>query len=312
MYMSTFSEHFSPEETSLLLDKPFLALKRDNETFQLLKKLWEFNFNSIGFSHIVDSMFSAIAESEGHDKSMIAENINLILTDKDFKRYARRSRRFSPKMNYQYNLIKNYLKNCKSILDFGCGKMALLRRIARENLEIENLFGYDPGSRPDYIDFDSRVKFFESLDEVTNVGSIDIVYCSFVFHHLTPDGIEQSLSVIYDVLKTGGKFIFLEESFPENKNSFLRYSIETNMELTEEFNKLPVKKKFLAIYVNDVLCNLKNLSYMPWTMEYKSTDEWARIITGRGFRTEKELFLGITESGRLKQGITSLQIFTKA
>jgi SAM-dependent methyltransferase len=313
-----FKEHFIADKLLDLEKNPFKEIKENEKIFTFLKNLWIHNFNKIGFAIIPEQMFQVLKEEQNFESAL--QQIEEIFQNKDFKRHARRSRRFGTKMSFSYELIRPYVQNQTSFLDFGCGKMALLRRLAKEKTSFQKLYGYDPASNPGEINFDQRVEFITTIKDLESLSNIDIVHASYVFHHLTAEEIRVAFKVIHKILKPGGIFIFIDEAFPEEFSMFnLQFSIEKlnsigyqiNNTLTEEFNSLNEKERFLTIYLNDVLINLKNLTYMPWTFEYRSLEEWRREIESFGFIKNEEYFFGIAENERLKQGITSLQLYKK-
>jgi SAM-dependent methyltransferase len=314
-----FKKYFGNDELTFIQNHIFETIKNSLDITKFLETLWKSNFEDIGFGFLVDEMFEIIEKSAGKKDGEVIQQIETIFLNKDFKRYARKSRKNTgSKMQFGYELVKNYLNGANTFLDFGAGKLALIRRIARENPNIQKFYGFDPGSNPDYISFDERVEFINDFDKLKNLKNIDVIYSSFVFHHLTAEEIDNSLKLIKSILAPNGKFILVEESFPiestfelENnskaKLESLGYSL--NKEASKLFEKLSTKEKFLAIYLNDVLINLKNLSYMPWTFEYKSMEEWRKLLKDYGFELDEEYAFGLIDSKRLKQGLTTMQVF---
>ncbi len=292
-----FKNFFNREEFNNLKENPFTYILESKEVFDFLNELWIFNFERIGFKEIPHQIFNYLQKNNKNNTKVIAEEIQKIIdSNKEFKRYARRSRRHSAKMSFQFDLVKEFIDNKKTFLDFGCGKMALLRRLAKEELLDKVYYGYDPNVELEYYDFHSNVKFISNKQELLKIHKVDIAYTSFVLHHLSAEEIKSSLTLIHSILKPEGKLIVIEESFYRNNVNYLKSPLlefnnivfKQNEKLNNYFFKLSTKEKFLSIYLNDVLNNLKNLHYMPWTLEYKSMEEWRSIIESKGFKLEKE------------------------
>lgn len=317
----TFDNYFSKEELADLKIKPFTFFYTHPRVTAFLIDIWKSNFKKIGFEELPVGMFEIILDSQNKTSEEIISIINAHFNaNRDFKRHARKSRKSVQKMDFGASLLAPHMTDTQSILDYGCGRMALLRRLARIDTKLKHLYGFDPGSLPEYVDFDPRAQYFSEINEVEKLESIDLVHSSYVFHHLTKDEIQQSLHTIRKVLKPGGRFILIEETFPvediELKTSegcqFLSsLGFDLHIDLTQKFSSLSTKNKFLAILLNDILANLKNLSYMPWTFEYNTMEEWRRIVENQQFRLEYEYYCGIPRTERLKQGLTSLMVFRK-
>jgi len=318
-------------------------LKSDQQVFDFLKKLWINNFSWLGFDYLAEEIFEKIKNSQT-DTEFIQE-IDNILQNSDFKKISRKNFAQKKFKSFQFELIKPYLKNVNNLLDFGCGKMALLRRIAKEEElnDIKHLFGYDPNVNVNYADFDNRARFINKVEDLfpqknrpnsCSRGALavaatsdersksladskfDLIISSYVFHHMTITEIEKNAEIIKKLLAEHGKLILIEESFEndmpdqESINHLNQTGFETNNNLTEDFLKLSLIQRKQAIYLNDVLINYKNLSYIPWTLQYKTMIEWESIFTKARLKLQNKYFFGFIQSGRLKQGITSMQVFT--
>jgi hypothetical protein len=287
------------------------------KVFNFIHNLWVNNFKNFGFEYLVEKIFEEIKTVDNFDNLII--RIDEILRDKEFKKFNRKSFSQSKFKAFQFEIVKPFLDKAESILDFGCGKMALIRRISKEDdfEKIKILAGYDPNLEINYKDFDSRAVFYNRKSDLIG-KKFDLIISSFVLHHMTKDEIEENLNLINSILTENGKFILIEESFDgkfPNFDSieFLKNTdFEISSELTQEFLDLTLEQKFLAIYLNDILINYRNLDYIPWTNQYKTMIEWRSLCEKYGFKFEKEYFFGIINKGRLKQGITSTQTFSKA
>jgi SAM-dependent methyltransferase len=320
-HSSTFKRLFEAQEVESLHHDYFSWLRREKNVLDLLEELWTDNFRQFGFKHLAVDVFKKIREGEFRETNNLIADIDNVFTDPDFKKFTRFSRQANnSKMDLNYQLVREHLQGVESFFDYGCGRMALIRRIVRENTSIRRFYGYDPKSQPYYLDFDPRVAFFDHLSALSHIPLVDVVYSSFVFHHLTEEQIEQSLHCISNILKPGGKFILVEETFPEREalavvdrtgEHIEQFGYEAHTDLLQIFLQLSEREKMLVIYLNDVLINLKNLSYMPWTFEYRTIEQWSHEVEKHGFKKSYDDLFWILKEGKIKQGVSGMMVFEK-
>jgi len=86
--------------------------------------------------------------------------------------------------------------------------------------------------------------------------------------------------------------------------------LELAEEATSEFLKLSKEEKIQFLFLNDWLMNLQN-KYMPWTLNYKSMEEWESIAGSAGFHLVESHFLGAIKKRKRKQGMTVVLKFAK-
>ena len=203
-------------------------LKQDKEILSFIENLWRSNFKQYGFERLPIEIFADLNKFSTLEE--FSQHINSVLNNKEFKKFGRKGRKSKLTNSFTYDLVKQYLNDAESILDYGCGKMAQLRRIAREdhpNLSV--IAGYDPKINPDYKDFDMRAEFFSTIDEFSE-RKFDLIMCSFVLHHLEEAEIIEVIQVMKNSLNPNGKILILEETIPDvltneletNSNMFLK------------------------------------------------------------------------------------------
>lgn len=318
--MSCLKDYFSEEELQELSSNVFTYLKAKTNIFSFIQALWESNFKVFDLELSARAAFEAIKINSTLSTSGYAELFINSLKTSEYKKHRRKSFVSSSKMDFQYQFLENYLENVSTFLDFGSGKLATLRKISSNNLSIKMLYGFDPNSNPRFTSSDPRIRFLTSLDEVKKLRNLDLVYSSLVLHHLTFDQLEESLKTISDSLQKGGKFILLEEAFPETLDEILlessqeklkNFGYEMNSELVSEFENFSEVEKYLIIYFNDYLINLGNLNYMPWTFEYRTLDCWIELVEKFGIKAVEKYYFGIVKNKGMKQGITSVMVFEK-
>ena len=72
-----------------------------------------------------------------------------------------------------------------------------------------------------------------------------------------------------------------------------------------EFLKLSKDEKIQYLFLNDWLMNLKN-RYMPWTVRYKSIEEWEKLAVTAGFQKSGIHFIGAVAKRKRRQGMTAV------
>ncbi len=309
------------ENNVILASKPtevFSLLRSHPQVSQFVRELWVHNFDNYGFGWLAEKLFEeTIASLDDFETS--AARFKEILKEPSFKKMLRKQWK-EPKMALSYRMLEPFMNDTRSFLDFGCGRLALLRKIGQMSSDELILYGFDPYSDPEHLPHDPRIHFFTSQEALSKLKDIDMAYTSYVFHHLEEHIIHQSLDTLHKLLKPGGTLLVIEETFPEINSveqdeeafAFAKASgIDLEKNLREKFLELPTQEKLLTLFVNDVLININNLGYMPWTNQYRSMNQWTEVISSHGFNLQQQLYFGVFREGRLKQGITSLLRFRK-
>lgn len=213
-------------------------------------------------------------------------------------------------------MIEQDLRGVETVLDFGCGKLAFLKNIAENNSGIKKLIGIDLKSQPVLDGLDTRIEFHRSLSEVSDT-SVDLVTIKLVLHHLENEQEAQEIfAELRRVLKPNGELIVFEESFPEANcevEEIEKYLAKFNLQMSEvtvDFLQLSQEDKIKFLFINDWLMNLQN-AYMPWTMQYKSIEQWRDLLVSVGFTEKESHFLGAIKHRKRKQGMTAELIFLR-
>jgi len=153
--------------------------------------------------------------------------------------------------------ILSYLKDCKNVLDVGCGNMELadLR---------EGIIGVDSNKYVCHKNIKAGKQCVCSTSHAMfTMGLYDAVVSFDLFEHLTTEELENTMKKIRKVLRRGGKVIFKVASYndPElfwsdytHVRPFTKYSLELLMKNfhfkiidLKEF-KLKGKKEGLIVY----------------------------------------------------------------
>lgn len=312
---------------------------KNKEVLRFIKEIWLGNFYGSGFEYIPEKIFERIQVAKDFDE--VIKVIDAEFQDKDFKKFNRKRRKEGGLNEFGYGLMSEEVKNAKSYLDFGCGRMALIRRVCREDLpKLKKVYGYDPKAEIGYLQFDreNRVKFLRKTNDVKKLKDIDLITINYVLHHLTDGELKEAMEVCRRILSKGGEVIILEESFNENlgveneaaaerssnleSNSIPRPPQQAdkltsqqvnkiNLDLNQAFSKLTVEEKKEILFLNDVLLNFKNLSYMPWTKNYKSIEEWTKIFQEFGFKIKSIDDFGFLKGQKMKGGTVTKFILSQ-
>lgn len=297
-----------------ILKTPLLILRK-KEILSALKKHWLGNHENLSHPEGFVEDFFDFLKKESMEEEISEKKIKKFYNRKLAEYWDKDLPKQKPKDMF-LEFMESELQDVKTILDFGCGKMAFLKEIAKNNKGIEDLVGVDALSQPILDGLDPRISFRRSLDEIEN-SSIDLAVVKLVMHHL--NNVHEATDVFDNlamVLKPGGKLVIFEESFPdlhhktsETEKYLAGFKMEMS-EATEDFLKLSREDKFEFLFLNDWLMNLQNV-YMPWTGMYGSMEEWKQLVESAGFKEKEAHFLGAIKHRKRKQGMTAMMIFEK-
>lgn len=297
-----------------ILKNPLLILRHE-AVLAALKKHWTANHESLARpGEFVESFFSylVVQSAQGAVSGVeIKKTYNRML-----KEYRAGSPALPKPLDMFVKIVSEELRGIKNILDFGCGKLALLKEIAENNPDIGELIGVDAFSLPVLEGQDSRIRFERSLEKIEN-GTVDLAVMKLVTHHL--NDVHEAVDVFRNlamVLRPGGRLVVFEESFPDEdydlshtKNYLAGFNLEMS-EVTEDFLQLSREEKIEFLFLNDWLMNLQN-SYMPWTGLYGSMEEWRLLAESTGLKQQESHFLGAIAHRKRKQGMTAILVFEK-
>lgn len=299
---------------------PFAVMRQERHVMAWLRELWFTRFDAIGFGSIAESMFTTIEESQGVALEVVIRKLLSFFEIPEFNRSIRINYPNSRGMDFNCKLLESYISNATSFLDYGAGKLALVRKLSKTNISLLRIDGFEPGVLVHTMPPDGRVHFFNSISGLEQQSSYDCIHCSFVLHHLTDQETKNALRTMYNLLSKNGVFLLIEEAFPiEDLKSLVSsgklyleaIGYQLDEKLSTQFTILSNRKKFLAIYLNDLLMNLKNLHYLPWTFNYRAMEGWREVAKEAGFNLQESHYLAIPQSGKLKQGIVAMMVFIK-
>ncbi len=151
------------------------------------------------------------------------------------------------------------IANDESVLELGAGYCDFINSIAAGRKFAVDIWD----DFPKYAD-DDVACFVSSVTELKGIenNSIDSIFCSNLFEHLTHDEIKQTLFRSADILKQGGKIILIQPNFRLNPgryfDDYTHVSIWTDTSLSDfltangwkidqlcsKFLPLTVKSKF--------------------------------------------------------------------
>lgn len=292
-----------------IIESP-LSILQSKAVLEVLKKHWTVNHeNLVNPEEFVEDFFAGIATCTSN------REINKFY-QKKLKEYKNTNLALQKPRDMFFEIIEKDLSAIDTVLDFGCGKLAFLKNIAENNNSIKNLIGVDSKSQPDLEYLDERIKFFRKLEEVKK-SSVDLAVIKLVLHHLSCEQTTQDiLNEIRRILRPSGKLIVFEESFSDADCDLAKgekYLAKFNLEMSEvtaDFLQLARADKIKFLFINDWLMNLQN-SYMPWTLQYKSIEQWRELIESVGFKEKESHFLGAIKHRKRKQGMTAELTFFK-
>jgi len=297
-----------------ILKNPLLAL-RQKEVFLALKKHWLGNHENLSRPEKFVEEFFDFLKKESLQDEVSEKKIKKFYHRKLAEYWDENLSKQKPKDMF-FEIVEDELQDAKIILDFGCGKLAFLKEIAKNNQTVERLVGIDPKSQPIMENIDPRIEFGRSLDEVES-SSADVAIVKLVLHHLNDAQEAQTIfSRLGRVLRPGGRLIIFEESFPDGacdisevEKYLANFKLEMS-EVTADFLKLSRESKANFLFLNDWLMNVQN-AYMPWTGLYGSMEEWKELIEPSGFKEKEAHFLGAIKHRKRKQGMTAYLVFSK-
>ena len=293
----------------------YLEILENQSVLNLLKKHWINNHENIkNREEFVEDFFTYLLSVKNNDEISV-QGIKKYY-NKKLKEHENENLQLEFPGDMFVDILQDELEGIEAILDFGCGKLAFLKNITDKYSSIEKLIGIDPKSQPILENLDSRIEFFRDLKNVPE-NSIDLVTIKLVLHHLENDEEIKNIFVeLRRVLRSTGKIVVFEESFSENKieiGDIGKYLARFDLELantTEDFLKLSKEEKVQFLFLNDWLMNLQN-KYMPWTMQYKSMEEWTGLAESKDFQKQSAHFLGAIRHRKRKQGMTAMLVFNK-
>lgn len=209
----------------------------------------------------------------------------------------------------------------KTFLDVGANKLSAINFLAKKHKNIEKFIAVDIIPQHTDFMFPQKSEYIQINPNSQNYplpeNSVDTILAQYVFHHFAnEEQIVKTLRSCFKILKPNGQFVLMEESFTHSyifnaiKTNKEVLNILTNEELTKRFYKLSDEKKWEFILANDWLINVNN-PHMQWTGQYRTWENWVKLLSENCFSVSQSYNLGIRVNGRLKQGVHIIGIFEK-
>jgi ubiquinone/menaquinone biosynthesis C-methylase UbiE len=167
-------------------------------------------------------------------------------------------------INWKIELLQPYLKDTKTLLDFGCGDLSLAKALQKKNKALQ-ITGVDVVKFPNKVSgitfrsYDGNVLPFRN-------NSFDTVIAFYVFHHC--DSAQVSFDECFRVARK--RVIFIEP--------VMRYSFENYL-----------------MGAADWVFNIWKEKSIPFTNQFMTLNNWKKIMKKQGKYSTKPLknFLSI-------------------
>lgn len=220
--------------------------------------------------------------------------------------------------NEEFSLIK--LDGVETFLDIGANRLAAINYYARR-YEAVKFIGVDIIPQNGDFMFPDRGEYYQVEPDATSFpippGSVDVILIQHSFHHFPNEAaIRNTLNICQGLLKPGGKLILMEETFTQDfdystiSNIVSNLGLQTDENLTRRFYDLTPAERWEFIIANDWLINVHN-PHMQWTGQYRTWEEWTKLISEYGLNLQTSYNLGLRLNGRLKQGVHMVGEFQK-
>lgn len=295
-----------------------LQILQNEAVLGVLRQIWENNHINLTDPQSFAGEFFTFLKNKANEDAINPEELRVFYEQK-LKEYKIPGRKGEKTQDILEKAMAADLGQAQKILDFGCGKLTLLKMVAENHPQLVELVGVDAGSAPSMINLDERIKFVRTAGDniPLETGQFDVVVSKLVFHHLADEAmILNFFREIKRVLRPSGKFYFFEETFSEqvtdlnaSEKYLQQFGLRMNVRVTEDFLQLAEVDKLQLLFLNDWLMNLKNLSYMPWSFQYKTLEEWTRLAETAGLQKTEEHFIGVLAEKKRKQGVSALLVF---
>ncbi len=220
--------------------------------------------------------------------------------------------------NEEFSLIK--LDSVQTFLDIGANRLAAINYYARR-YEAVKFIGVDIIPQNGDFMFPERGEYYQVEPDVTSFPippeSVDVILIQHTFHHFPNEvAIRNTLNICQGLLKPGGRLVLMEETFTKDfdystiPNIVTNFGLQTDADLTRRFYDLTPAERWEFIIANDWLINVHN-PHMQWTGQYRTWEEWTKLISEYGLNLQTSHNLGLRLNGRLKQGVHMVGEFQK-
>lgn len=157
------------------------------------------------------------------------------------------------------NYLQNYIKDKNSILDLGCGYCDFINNVPiKKKIAVDKYIDPKPYADKDVI---SLFGDYNLIDKKVKNESLDIVFASNFFEHITDQELENYIKIINQKLKKNGLIILIQPNFKLCYKSYFddytHKKVWSDTSLTEFFKS----KNFSII--------LSKPRFMPLTIKSK-------------------------------------------
>lgn len=178
------------------------------------------------------------------------------------------------------------------LVDIGAGDIQLVDNLVSNSAGITDAYATDifPSN---LVSKRHNVHFVVQESETATPfedNAADTIIISTMLHHMQPNARQKLLRHVFSVLKPGGVFLLVEDSFPEDAPL-------ANSELEHAFLSLTKNQRMQCLYFLDWWGNrlMKNRPEIPLPCTFKTIDEWHAYLQGFGFEDMQAEFYGFPE-----------------
>lgn len=290
------------------------GLREDEVARNFVRDVIIFYYNKHDFSKgvaedLVDKILDVLIEDGGNDKEAaqaVWKQIGEPWSSGNAIREAFIEYRKGRKSEILSRLLKTYNDTWGAkVVDVGAGNNALAYKIAEDlGDDVKEIIGTDIN---DYIKerIDSgtngaKVSFIKqssSKELPFDDNSVDTVVTTAVLHHMTADVREAIMKEVYRILKPGGRWVILEDTFPESDAVNPDPESSFSPELTDRFSKLNLTQKMAVTRFFDWYGNYFSLGHedIPLPYSFETMEGWEEIFRDAGFSIKESAYLGVVD-----------------
>jgi len=216
-------------------------------------------------------------------------------------------------------LLRPYIHARGTFVDIGCGLDILGERVKRSLPQLERAIGVDVqqqryDTRPDGVEF----RLMERPDRLPlGDGEADTMAATFVLHHLDVD-LAQYLAEVVRVLAPGGRFLVLEDSFPEGlptaQSHHDRHEDPRVAQISRSLFALPDDEARLSFlhFADWFIHNFVNHAREPLVPgHYRTIEGWSAALLRSGLTLLHCEYLGFSAMGSRNPVARALLVLEK-
>ena len=266
-YKKVMLKVFQERKNNILLNENNISLCNNNDILHILisSKLWEYPELKLEMeNYAMELIKHHITNKDLYNK------LNIFYTKHSIKPHLSKSR-----AKKRIKHIDRYIDgNVSNYLDIGCFDGSITYEVGKHfNLEKDNINGIDI---QEYNNYENIT--FSKYDGSTlpyNNNNFNLITCYMVLHHIKKDNLNKLIKEIYRVMEKGGILILREHNVT---------------------NKYEEK---LINYMHDFydyVWDTKNMTYKKWENNYKTANNWTKILVDSGFKIKKKPYLNNTNN----------------